>query len=288
MFIHADLPLSDLLDRYADETSRFLEMDGIRVHYRDEGNKTGPVVIFLHGLLSSLHTWDEWVNTFKAHFRVVRLDLPGFGLTGPSLSSDAYSSQYYISFLHQFLDHLKIKKCSLVGNSLGGWIAWRFAADYHQRTEKLILLNAAGYELGRPPLLVRIARLPLMGTLLKNVTPQWLVSTMVKTVYGNSPTIRAKINERYRDLALRAGNRRAFLQMVKGKIVEDPELIRTIRAPTLILWGENDRWIKVRNAYRFKRDIPHATVKVYPGMGHVPMEEFPEVTSLEAFKFLRA
>jgi pimeloyl-ACP methyl ester carboxylesterase len=286
MIGHADLPLSSLLARYAGHASRFLDVDGTRIHYRDEGNKNGPCVVLLHGILSSLHTWDEWVLTLSSRFRIVRLDLPGFGLTGPCSSSEAYSSQYYVSILHKFLSRLEIDKSSVVGNSLGGWIAWRFAIEYPHSTQKIILLNAAGYNLSRLPIILKAAGLPLIGFLLSKVTPKWLVRQVVKSVYGNSKNFDTQIIERYRDLHLREGNRQAFRQIARQIGEDDVEGIRNIKVPTLILWGDKDRWIRVEDAFRFKEDIPHAELKVYPGVGHVPMEEAPKSTSLEALRFL--
>ena len=111
-----DLPLSYLKDKYAGPESRFLALDGMQVHYRDQGQ--GQAVVLVHGTASSLHTWEEWARGLKTNYRVVRMDLPAFGLTGPNRAND-YSLEAYDAFLVSFLDKLGIERCHLAGNSPG-------------------------------------------------------------------------------------------------------------------------------------------------------------------------
>jgi pimeloyl-ACP methyl ester carboxylesterase len=130
--IYWDIPVEELKLEYANEQSEFMELNGLSVHYRDEGE--GMPVVLVHGTAASLHTWDDWTNTLKEHYRVIRMDIPAFGLTGPDPKGD-YSIDGYVGFLAQFLDQLHIDSMYLAGNSLGGNIAWNFASEHPDKVK---------------------------------------------------------------------------------------------------------------------------------------------------------
>ena len=136
-----EIPLETLQKKYELPESRYLSVNGTRIHYCDQGS--GPVIIALHGIVDSLHTWDDWAEKMIPDYRIVRMDLPGFGLTGPAAGDD-YSREMYINFLFSFMKALKIERCILVGNSLGGAIAWNFALQYPHMVDLLIMLDPAG------------------------------------------------------------------------------------------------------------------------------------------------
>jgi pimeloyl-ACP methyl ester carboxylesterase len=146
-----DIPVDRLIETYANESSIFMHIDGMNVHVRDEGN--GPAILLLHGTFSSLHTWDDWTTALSDSFRVIRLDLPGFGLTGPHPSND-YSNKATLLLLDTLRQNLGISSWSMAGNSLGGRIAMNYARHFPQQTDNLILLNPA-YNLPPNPLLVQ-------------------------------------------------------------------------------------------------------------------------------------
>ncbi|MFM1756412.1 MAG: hypothetical protein RL621_1366, partial [Bacteroidota bacterium] len=140
-----DISREQLKSKYAQSPSKFIPVMGMQVHYRDEGNKedTTPL-LFIHGTSSSLNTWDSLVKLMPNHKRIIRLDMPAFGLTGPNPENE-YSYQYYSQFLYAFLNELNIKQCIVAGNSLGGGIAWHFALAYPKQVHQLILIDASGY-----------------------------------------------------------------------------------------------------------------------------------------------
>ena len=117
-----DKPRPALEAVYAQPPSAFVTVLGLRVHVRDTGPRDGRTVILLHGLGSSLHTWEPWANTLSHRFRVIRFDLPGFGLTGPDPSGD-YSDARSMAVLAALMDALAVPRASLVGNSMGGKLA---------------------------------------------------------------------------------------------------------------------------------------------------------------------
>ncbi|MBL4905497.1 MAG: alpha/beta hydrolase, partial [Flavobacteriaceae bacterium] len=124
LYGYRDIPISELKEIYANAPSAFISVDGMDVHYRDEGNVSDSIpIVLIHGTGASLHTFNDWATVLKKEHRVIRMDLPAFGLTGPFPNRD-YSINHYVSFLAHFLNEKKIDKCILAGNSLGGRIVW--------------------------------------------------------------------------------------------------------------------------------------------------------------------
>lgn len=283
-FGHRDRPVEALKPKYAPVPSEFTTLMGMDVHFRDEGDPHDSLpLVLLHGTGSSLHTFDAWAATLKKQKRVVRMDLPGFGLTGPFPDRN-YAMDQYVRFVAAFLSARKISRCILGGNSLGGQIAWNVAAEHPERVEKLILIDAAGYpgKSTRVPLAFRMARMPFVNKLLTFITPRFVVRSSVQNVYADKGKVSDALVDRYFELSLRAGNRQALVDRLQMPADSLPvRQISNINQPTLILWGAQDGLIPLENAYRFHRDLPHDTLVILENSGHVPMEENPE-ESLEA------
>jgi pimeloyl-ACP methyl ester carboxylesterase len=280
-----DIPFETLKARWADGSSRFLPVDGMQVHYRDEGS--GPAVVLLHGTSSSLHTWDGWTATLRGRYRVVRFDLPAFGLTGPSPSRD-YSIDGYVAAVDQVLLRLGLQRFVLGGNSLGGTIAWQYALAHPDRVRALILVDAGGYPLQGtdPPLAFKLGGWPILPSLLAKLDPRSFVENGVRKSYADASRVRPEIMQRYYELTLRAGNRASFVDRMRSPRRDDSARIRQVRQPTLILWGAQDRLIPVEAAHTFARDIAGSRVVVYDDLGHIPMEEDPARTATEVERFL--
>ncbi len=282
--IRPDIPVDELKPKYAPPPSQFMKLDGMEVHYRDEGE--GPALVLLHGTGASLHTWDGWAETLSDSFRVVRLDLPGFGLTGPNPAHD-YRIDTYVDFLEHFVERLGLEHFSLAGNSLGGHIAWRYALAHPQRVDKLILIDPAGAPDEAPePFVFKLARMPVVNRLFTLVTPRFLLEKSLREVYADDAKVTPALVDRYYELSLREGNRAAFVARARTTEPSRFDQIAYVRAPTLILWGEQDTWIPVTTARRFTERLPHAVLITYPDAGHVPMEEIPARTAADARRFL--
>jgi len=280
-----DIPLETLKTRWAAAPSRFVELDGMQVHYRDEGS--GPAVLLVHGTSSSLHTWDGWAAALRSKHRVLRVDLPAFGLTGPSPNND-YSYDAYVAFLEHFANRMGVDRFVLTGNSLGGYIAWRYALAHRERLRGLILVDSGGYLLDASgtPIAFRIARWPVVPRLLVRLDPKRLVEDGVKKSYGDPSRVTPEILERYYELSLRPGNRQAFVERMQIPRIDESARIREITVPTLVLWGEKDRLQPVEAARRFAHDIRGALAIVYPELGHIPMEEDAARTAADAERFM--
>ncbi len=283
--IHLDILPSELEKKYFLPTSGYINIEELKVHYSDEGQ--GYPLVLIHGTSSSLHTWQGWTEKLKKHFRIIRMDVPAYGLTGPNRDHD-YSEEWYDQFLVSFLNQLKIEKCHIAGNSRGGAIAWYFSAKHPERIKGLILVDAAGYPYrGDISLAFRLARTPVLNKIAKNITPRYLVKKSLGEVYYDKNKITENLVDRHFDLLLRRGNRNAFIARSINREPYSQKLIKSVKAPTLIMWGKADSWITPDRAELFKKDIPGSKVIIYPRAGHVPMEEIPMKTAGDALNFLK-
>jgi pimeloyl-ACP methyl ester carboxylesterase len=289
-FGYRDIPVDELKVKYAQSPSSFISIDGMDVHYRDEGNLADTVpIVLIHGTGSSLHTFNEWSAVLKNEYRVVRMDLPAFGLTGPFPNRN-YSIENYVDFVEHFLASKGIKRCILGGNSLGGQIAWQFTVKNPEMVDKLILINAAGYPMESKsiPVAFRLARTPILNKLLTFITPRSMVQASVENVYADKTKITESLVERYFELTLREGNRQALVdRMTSGTDTDKIHLIKNIQQPTLVLWGEQDLLIPTNIAQRFHDDLPNDSLVILKNVGHVPMEESPHESLATLLTFLR-
>lgn len=282
---HLDIPAGDVERKYVLAESKFMELRGMRVHYTDEGS--GEVVVLIHGTAASLHTWQGWMPKLKESFRVIRVDMPAFGLTGPSPDHD-YSIDNYVRFLEQFFAALKLKQLSLAGNSLGGQIAWHYAAAHPDDVNKLILIDSAGLpRIGEIPMPIQLARMPVIGKLGRYFTPRWLVRNSIREVYHDRSKVTPELVDRYFTMSLRAGNRQAFIDRAMQLTNDTGDGLEKIKVPTLILWGRYDQWIPVEQAENFKKRLAAPQVIIYENAGHIPHEEIPEQSVADALKFLK-
>lgn len=279
-----DIPLETLKHRYGQPPSKFLQIGGLSVHYRDKGQ--GKPLVLIHGTGASLHTWQGWSGLLRSNFRVIRMDLPGFGLTGPEPTGD-YSSEAYVRFIERFAAKLGLETFDLGGNSLGGFIAWRYAVAHPERVRRLILLDASGYPGRKPPLILfRLAQTPVISSLIARMDPRPLVARSLRDAYADQTKVTPDLVDLYADLALRPGNRDAFCARVSTSEPDHTAELRQIVAPTLIMWGRLDALVPVGDAERFARDIRQSRVVIYEGVGHVPMEEIPGRSAADAEAFL--
>jgi pimeloyl-ACP methyl ester carboxylesterase len=275
-----DRPVEALSGRWAQQPSQFIAVSGLQVHLRDEGPRDDPYpIVLIHGTSDSLHTWEGWAQALKQKRRVVRFDLPAFGLTGPRPDND-YSMAAYVSFVRAVLDALGIKNAVLAGNSLGGQIAWETASAMPQRVHQLVLVDSGGYTMQPKsvPIGFRIARMPGVRSMMQYILPRGVIESSLRNVYGNPALVTPDLVDRYYELTLRTGNRAALGYRMQQGLSGDEKAIRNLKVPTLILWGGKDLLIPVDNAKRFAADITGAKLVIFNDLGHVPQEEDPQQT----------
>ncbi len=298
-----DRPVETLVARWAPPPSDFVEVKGQVVHLRDEGPQNqglrdeGPrddavPIVLLHGTSSSLHTWEGWAKGLRAQRRVITLDLPGFGLTGPFTGRyprDDYRGDALARFIIDLLDQLRVQRFVVGGNSMGGEIAWRIASLAPQRVQRLILVDASGpvFTPESMPWGFWIARVPVLNRIGEHLLPRALVAQGLVNTYGHPERVTAELVDRYYELALRDGNRRALgLRVQQLERGEHVARIAALKLPTLILWGGRDRLIPPPVAAEFQRLIAGSELKVFGDLGHLPHEEDPAATLGEVRRFL--
>jgi len=273
--------------RWADERSRFLDLDGARVHYRTEGEGDGdrPALLLVHGTFASLHTWDPWLDRLADDYRVVSVDLPGHGLTGPH--DGGYRMTDLVAFLERVREALDLEVVVVVGNSRGGEVAWRYALDHPDRVSALVLLDSMGFPVPSRPAVVRAAANPALQRTFRWVTPKSLVRRTLEQVYHDPRAWDERTVERYHDLLRREGNREALVAVVERDLAPTHrhEELDDLSVPTLIQWGDHDQWIPPKVGGKFADAVPDATYRTYPA-GHVPMEETPDATVTDLRSFL--
>ncbi|MBL8223744.1 MAG: alpha/beta hydrolase [Chromatiales bacterium] len=270
VWAYRDIPAEVLEARYAGPASRFITIDGVRLHYRDEGS--GPVVVLLHANFSNLIDWDPWVDALKDRYRVVRLDMTSHGLTGPDPTGD-YGLPRTLELVERFLDELGIEKATLGGTSLGGTVAIHYSVRHPERVERLVLLSPGSLE-GRER-----ARqgLPKAAYVLTWILPRALPEFMLRSGFGDPSKLPESLVDRWYDMWMREGQRKAQLDRLSQYESGDIEgLVRAIRAPVLLLWGEANTTALFEQAGEFRElleNAPSVTFISYPGVGHMAVEE---------------
>ena len=271
-------------DAYLTADDRMMEIAGAKVRVRIEGPADAPPVILMHGFIHSLETWDAWAAALKSDHRVIRFDLLGHGLSGPD-PQQRYSPAERAAFVSDVMDALKIDRAIIAGNSLGGLAAWRFAAMSPNRVVALILISPGGYPAngaGDTP----VSPPPAMELFLRTA-PDAGVAIAMNNIYGDDSKVTPEIRRRVADMMRQEGNGEAFVQSIEKFSLPDPEpMLKSIFAPTLILWGDEDIVLPVEHGRRMAAVIPGARLIVYKGVGHVAQEEAPAATIADVRTFL--
>lgn len=285
--VHRDIPLEKLKVDYANVQSEFLDLDGQLAHLQlyGEGDTT---LVLIHGTGASVHTWHGWVDFLKDKYQVLLVDLPGFGLTGPSKTGE-YTMESYCTFVHTILQKKNISKAILGGNSLGGAVAWNYALLFPEEVQALILVDPAGVpsQATSVPLAFRIAKMPVFNTLFLHFTPKVLLRKSLENVYADPEKVSQTLVDQYFAMALREGNRKAFLDRMQLKNESRFQDLGSIQKPVLLLWGKEDRLIPPSASDYFAKLLLRDTLVVLENLGHVPMEEDPSKSIQPVLEFLK-
>ena len=277
-----DLDRADLERQYARAGSQFVQTPGLRTHVQIEGPAHAPVVLLLHGFGSSLQTWDAWGQGLAYEYRVVRLDIAGFGLTGPAEPGD-YSDEADVQRLLAVVDQLGLPRMTVVGHSMGGRLAWHFAAAHPQRVDKLVLIAPDGF----PDPQAKSDRtydVPAWMGVARYALPRWMIKKGVASAYADPSRLDDDTARRYQDMLLAPGVRQAVLARMAQTRNRDPlPWLQRLTMPTLLLWGAQDGMIPAENSMDYQRAMPHAQRVVMPDVGHLPHEEQPQ-RSLQAVR----
>ncbi|CAB3782119.1 2-succinyl-6-hydroxy-2, 4-cyclohexadiene-1-carboxylate synthase [Paraburkholderia ultramafica] len=282
------VPRAELRRRYTLSGSKFVQIMGADVHYIDEGR--GDTIVMIHGFASSLHTWNRVADELERGHRVIRLDLPPFGVTGPLRSSsgaiETMNLPTYRLFIDTFMQALGISRATVIGNSLGGLIAWDYAVRHREAVERLVLIDSAGFPM-KLPIYIGLFNSALVRISSPCLLPEAIVKSAVRNVYGDPRKIDAATLRRYVEFFHGEGTRAAIGKMVPALDFSavDTGVLKKLEVPALVLWGAKDRWIPSAHAAEFASRIAGAKSLIYAGLGHIPMEEAPErvLADLRAF-----
>jgi len=283
VFYQKDQSPEVVYKKYALASSQQIAIGGVQLHYSDEGNRLDSTpLLLIHGTSSSLRTWDGVTAQLKNQYRIIRFDLPGFGLTGPNPNRD-YSTRYYNQVIDSFLAALHVSRVIIVGNSLGGSIATQYAIYQPAKVRGLVLVDAAGLPPAKKTtgaIGFKLAQMPVINRLLTIITPRELVKKSLQDAYGDTEKVTDSLTTQYFDMLTREGNRQALVdRMRQGWQEKNSDFLSNVQSPTLIVWGSKDRLIPVENAELFQQKIKNSQVHIWDNLGHVPMEEDPAAFS---------
>lgn len=265
---------------------KFVMINSQKVRYIDTGD--GFPLVFIHGFGSSIYSWRKNIEPISEDHRVCAPDLPGFGYSDKSLDAD-YTIDAYADFIIQFMDKLQIRKAVLVGHSLGGGIALLASLKFPSRVKALILLDAEAYPI-TPPLMLKIAKLPLVRSIIHRAIGEWVVRISLKRSYYDQTLITDRLVGDYYRPFLTENGKAAPIKVLQAmdfdKLKELPGRYRHIRKKALIIWGKADQISRIHLAYKLNKDLPNSKLKIIPNSGHLVQEESPEAVNRAILNFV--
>ncbi len=279
-----DDPYDPRASTYFQLSDKLIDVDGLTMRYRDEGPKEARTLVMIHGFTSSLESWDQLAAELSSDYRVIRMDLPGHGLTGPD-EQGRYSNEQTVQFVSSFIDQLGLEDPILVGNSLGGLTAWRYASSQSDSVASLILIAPGGFSING--VTEQPAKVPAMVKFYLTKAPEAGVKQALSALYGNPEAIPVERFTSFRNLMKRPGNGEAFVQRAATFTLPDPEPeLKRLDVPTLLLWGDSDIMVPSEHGEKFSAALPDAKLIVYDGVGHIPQEEIPGRVAADIHRFL--
>jgi len=284
-----DIARTTLEAKYAGKPSQFITLpDGTRAHVRDRGPRDARTLVLIHGSNASLFTWEPWAKQLSDTFRVITVDLPGHGLTGAVPSRD-YSQEGMLKFMEAVTDALRLETFAIGGNSMGGRAALLFTLEHPSRTTHLVLVDSGGVptkQVDPESFAFRLIRMPVINRVLLYITPRSLVFDGLNGAVSHKDIINDEMVDRYWDFVRMKGTREATIARVNIRDKRIKDRISSIKVPTLILWGEEDRIISVEAAYEFHAAISGSKLIIYPKTGHIPQEELADRSAADVRTFL--
>lgn len=283
-----DAPYAELEKKYGGATSQYMGVPGgIRAHYRDQGNKDGPVLVMVHGFSASTDTWQPWVERLGFDYRIISLDLPGHGLTR---APEGYSPsiERFGDHVNTITERLGVGKFTLIGNSMGGNTAWAYALKYPDKLDGLVLVDAGGWPPEgerEAPLVFKILGNPVGRALVGRLDSTEMVRGGLRAAFEPTPgMVDDAMVARYVEMARAPGHRDIMFAMMSDRgryALATPEKLAAIKTPTLIMQGDTDKLVPPGDARKFADAIPGSTLIMYEKTGHIPMEQIADKSALD-------
>jgi pimeloyl-ACP methyl ester carboxylesterase len=286
------IPLEQARKTYATEYSRFVDAEGVEIHYKDQGE--GPAVLLIHGTLGDTADWDGWTNTLSENYRVIRFDLPGFGLSG-DMKNGNYSIDRSLSIIDALMDHLGEERFAIAGISYGGIVTFRYAATRSDRVKAMILVNSAGIQAGKP--------------LKREDKPKQKPKPARRGSFMESPVVLKEDIETFYEGYINDPEARttSFIQRkldflnivgrddiaIKARALYErgnpQRVLKHVKAPSAVLWGQGNRALDLDTANAFIDALENACYSkliTFESGGHYINVEKPEQTVAAAKAFL--
>ncbi len=292
----ADIPFDTLEAAYSSAQSRMLLAGDVeRVHYRDQGLREGETLVLVHGFAASLHTWEPWVDLLADDYRIISLDLPGHGLTRGFATEDV-GIDTFMETIDAVTGELGIDRFTLVGSSMGGNTAWKYALKSPQRLDALVLVGASGWppsdeELRNRPMVFRLLQNGFARRLLKDLDMSAMIRDGLENSFADPSQVSDAMVERYGALSRGPGHRAALLHISAGRGnrgYANSDTLGAIDLPVLVLQGAQDKVVPARFGKAFADAIPGAQLKLYENVGHLPHEEAAQRSADDLRTFLTA
>jgi pimeloyl-ACP methyl ester carboxylesterase len=295
----ADIPYAALRAQYGTPADRYLDLpSGVQLHYRDQGNQAGEAIVLVHGFGASLFDWQDWVARLGGQYRVISLDLPGHGLTSAPKHYQAHMDDL-IGAVDALTTHLGVKHFVLVGNSMGGGVAWNYALQHPDQLDGLVLEDSvpapnpsAQPQRGKSNVIIfNLMQAPLLRGVLTHIDLTPLVRQGLESAMVDKSLVTPALVKRYSDFS-RAPGHRVILLNLQGGAHPDPAAVNAalgrLKVPTLVMHGKVDKLIAVGEGERTARTIPGATLILYDGVGHVPMEQIPDKSAADLDHWIKS
>ena len=282
----SDISKESIEAKYLLESSDFIEIDGVNIHFAIDGS--GPDLLLLHANYANLIDWNPWVNLLKDHYRVIRIDIPGHGLTAADPSND-YSMQRTIFLLEGFLNAFEVQKLSIAGASLGGTIGLHYTRRNPEKVENLILVSPGALN---PRIRGRNepVKLPKPFEIIAYFTPRLITESLLRGGFGDPENVTEELIDRWYDLLLREGQRDAQIARVNQYVSGDiDQVLSEVRAPALIMWGKKNNVVPVDLAYEMKDMMKNSLrieMIIYESGGHQLVQELGIQTGKDALEYL--
>lgn len=266
--------------------SHFAEIDGVRLHYQEKG--TGTPLVLLHGFTSSTYSWKDVFEPLSKNFHVIAIDLKGFGFS--EKPDGDYTRRAQALLVSHLLDHLKIEKTWLCGNSMGGEVSLNFALQNPQRVAGLVLIDSAGISVnGGDSFAPRYLLVPVVGrilTALSLATDKLVREGLEKSFYDDTKITDERVAYYYRPLQTRSGQLAALRARTQAGQLPIEQDLSKVNARTLIIWGAEDALIPLPAGRKLNSLIKDSKLVIIQKCGHVPQEEMPAPVLDEMTKFI--
>jgi pimeloyl-ACP methyl ester carboxylesterase len=296
MLRRPDISYNTLESVYSKSNSRYLKSGNkIELHFTDTGPRDAPTLVLVHGYSASLNTWDGWARKLRKDYRVIRLDLPGHGLSR-CVDNDEIGVEQFIASIDRVTHSLNVNKFTLVGSSMGGHTAWAYALAHPEKLDGLVLVDAAGWldepgEGDSDPLIFKLLRNGIARNVMKDLDMSALIRSGLENSFADPELVTDEMVERYSAMSRAPCHREALLKIMSGttlRVLASKDRLSAITTPTLILHGDADNLIPVAHARKFADAIPGSKLIIYPDTGHIPQEEVPEASVQDLKIFLES